>query len=239
MDGKVVMAPADWGNSSIAYRTDLVDDDFKKNESWAIFYDDKYAGKVSMLDNELAILIGAMVGGKTYEEAYKLSGAALGRSRQDMGREGGEEQPLPVDRRFRTAAGSGLRRDRRRLCLERRRQEPQAGGRAVAYAKPKEGYFTWFCGLTLLNSGKADPALAYDFIDAWLSPETGKYLIEGSGYGHANMKSFEVANPDDVAAMGITDPVEHMKSGDPVQDSDGRGADEQNKVWGDIKALKQ
>ena len=54
-------------------------------------------------------------------------------------------------------------------------------GIPIAYAKPKEGYFTWFCGLTLLNSGKADPALAYDFIDAWLSPETGKALIEGSG----------------------------------------------------------
>ena len=29
-------------------------------------------------------------------------------------------------------------------------------GIPVAYAKPKEGYFTWFCGLTMLNSGKAD-----------------------------------------------------------------------------------
>ena len=32
------MAPADWGNSSIAYRPDLVDEDFKQNESWSIFY---------------------------------------------------------------------------------------------------------------------------------------------------------------------------------------------------------
>ncbi len=47
------------------------------------------------------------------------------------------------------------------------------------FAKPKEGYFTWFCGLTLLNVGEADQAMAYDFIDAWLSPETGKALIEG------------------------------------------------------------
>ena len=71
VDGKIVMAPADWGNSSIAYRTDLIDDEFKANESWSIFYDDKYAGKVSMLDNELAILIGAMVGGKSYDEVYR------------------------------------------------------------------------------------------------------------------------------------------------------------------------
>lgn len=35
VDGHVVLAPADWGNSSIAYRPDLVDEDFKKNESWS------------------------------------------------------------------------------------------------------------------------------------------------------------------------------------------------------------
>ncbi|MGH6875281.1 MAG: hypothetical protein ACREDW_09705, partial [Aestuariivirgaceae bacterium] len=29
VDGQVVMAPADWGNSSIAYRPDLIDDEFK------------------------------------------------------------------------------------------------------------------------------------------------------------------------------------------------------------------
>ena len=31
----------------------------------------------------------------------------------------------------------------------------QAQGIPVAYAKPKEGYFTWFCGITMLNTGKA------------------------------------------------------------------------------------
>ena len=31
-----------------------------------------------------------------------------------------------------------------------------AQGIPVAYAKPKEGYFTWYCGMTILNSGKGD-----------------------------------------------------------------------------------
>src|SRR5690606_39857569 len=68
----------------------------------------------------------------------------------------------------------------------------RAEGIPVELAAQKEGMFTWFCGLTLLNTGKADQQAAYDFIDAWLSPETGKALIEGSGYGHATSKAFEI-----------------------------------------------
>ena len=239
VDGKVVMAPADWGNSSIAYRTDLIDDEFKKNESWSIFYDDKYAGKVSMLDNELAILIGAMVGGKSYEDVYQLSGDALAEAAKTYG-----EKAVKNSRFLWTdaselqqglASGEIIAAYAWNDVVKNLTRE----GVAIAYAKPKEGYFTWFCGLTLLNSGKADQAQAYDFIDAWLSPETGKYLIEASGYGHANLKSFEIANPADVAAMGITDPVAHMKSAILFKNPTDAVQTEQNKVWGDIKALKQ
>ena len=80
---------------------------------------------------------------------------------------------------------------------------------------------------------------AYDFIDAWLSPETGKVLIEGSGYGHSNTKSFEIANADDVKAMGITDPIEQMKAGILFKTPPDAVQNEQNKVWGELKALKQ
>jgi spermidine/putrescine-binding protein len=114
-----------------------------------------------------------------------------------------------------------------------------AEGIPVTFAKPKEGYFAWYCGLTLLNTGKADPSLAYDFIDAWLSPETGKALIEGSGYGHSNMKSFEIADPTQVAAMGITDPIENMKAAILFKTPTDAVQNEINKVWSDLKALKQ
>ncbi len=239
LDGKVVMAPADWGNSSIAYRTDLVDDDFKKNESWSIFYDDKYAGKVSMLDNEVAIQIGAMVGGKTYDEVYAMGGAQLAEAAKTWGAKAVKNSRFlwtdASEVQQAMASGEIVACYSWNDLVKNLKRE----GIAVAYAKPKEGYFTWFCGLTLLNSGKADPALAYDFIDAWLSPETGKALIEGSGYGHANMKAFEIANPDDVKAMGFTDPVEHMKSAILFRTPPDEVQNELNKVWGELKALKQ
>ena len=237
--GKVMMAPADWGNSSIAYRPDLIGEDYAKNESWSIFYDEKYKGKVSMLDNEVALVIGAMVSGKSYDEIYNMSGAELDEVTKNWGK-----KCVDVSRFLWTdaselqqalASGEVIAAYAWNDVVKNLTRE----GIPVAYAKPKEGYFTWFCGLTLLNSGKADPALAYDFIDAWLSPETGKYLIEGSGYGHSNVKSFEVANKEDVAAMGFTDPVEHMKSAILFKTPDDKVQEAQTKAWGDIKALKQ
>ncbi|MEZ5912203.1 MAG: extracellular solute-binding protein [Paracoccaceae bacterium] len=87
-DGNVVMAPADWGNSSIAYRTDMIDPAFIADPTWGIFYDEAYAGKVSMLDSEVLIQIGAMVGGMPYDEAYALSGDALAAAAKDWGAKG-------------------------------------------------------------------------------------------------------------------------------------------------------
>ena len=238
LGGKVVMAPADWGNSSIAYRSDLIDPAFAENPTWEIFFDDAYAGKVSMLDNELVIQIGAMVGGMSYDEAYDLSGEALAAAAKEWGTKGVNTSrflwtdPSEVQQAMSSVEVIAA------YAWNDLVKNLKAEGIAVEYAKPKEGLFTWFCGLTLLNTGKADPALAYDFIDAWLSPETGKYLIESSGYGHANRKSFEIANPADVEAMGITDPEALMASAILFRTPPDEVQVEQNRVWGDIKALK-
>ena len=239
MDGKVVMAPADWGNSSIAYRPDLMDEEFKKNESWSIFYDDKYAGKVSMLDNEVALTIGQMVGGMKYEDAAVVTGEQLAKAAKEWGEKVVKNSRFlwndPSEVQQGLASGEIVAAYAWNDVYKNLKRE----GVPVAYAKPKEGYFTWFCGLTMLNRGKADPALAYDFIDAWLSPETGKTLIEGSGYGHANTKSFEAADKQAIVDMGITDPIEHMKNGIVFIQVADNVQNEWNKVWGDLKALKQ
>ncbi len=237
-DGKVVMAPADWGNSSIAYRPDLIDPAFAADPTWGIFYDEAYAGKVSMLDSDVALVIGAMVGGMSYAEAAVLKGDALAAVAKDWGARAVNVSRFlwgdPSEVQQALASGEIVAAYAWNDAIKNLR----AQGIPVEYAKPKEGFFTWFCGLTLLNTGKADLALSYDFIDAWLSPETGKTLIEGSGYGHSNQKSFAAANPDDVAAMGITDPIEHMKQGILFLTPPDEVQNELNKVWGDTKALK-
>ncbi|MGF0538177.1 ABC transporter substrate-binding protein [Agrobacterium sp. ES01] len=237
VDGNVVMVPADWGSSSIIYRPDLIGDAFKDGESWSIFFDDAFEGKVALLDDPLVIALGAMVKGMPYKQANLLTGTELQASLDFAAKAVRNSRFLGGDQtevQQALASGEIVAAYAWNDAVKNLKGE----GINIAYARPKEGYFTWFCGLTILNSGKADPALAYDFIDAWLSPETGKLLIEGSGYGHSNMKSFEAADPKQVEAMGITDPVEFMKSATLFEPQPSAVVNEQTEAWEQIKALK-
>ncbi|MDZ4095202.1 MAG: hypothetical protein U1D35_09875, partial [Paracoccaceae bacterium] len=60
----------------------------------------------------------------------------------------------------------------------------------------------------------------------------------GSGYGHANTKSFEISDPAEIAAMGIEDPVKMMSEAILFRTPPDAVQAEHNKVWGDLKALK-
>jgi spermidine/putrescine-binding protein len=236
-NGQIVMAPADWGNSSYAYRPDLVEEPYKSGESWSIFTDDKYAGKVAMSNNEVAITIAAMLNGMKPGDAFYVGGDQLAATKPIVEKIIANSRVLwddPTSMIQMLASGEIVAA----YAWNDAAKNLQAQGIPVAYAKPKEGYFTWFCGMTLLNSGKADTAAAHDFVDAWLSPETGKYLIEASGYGHSNTKSFAAADPAAVKAMGITDPMEHMASAHlfPPIPSDTLAS--QIKFWEELKALK-
>ena len=54
----------------------------------------------------------------------------------------------------------------------------------------------------------------YDFLDAWLSPETGKWMMEEYGYGHSNKKAFDLVAPQTLIDLGFdTDPAEMLTSG--------------------------
>ena len=61
---------------------------------------------------------------------------------------------------------------------------------------PKEGVVSFCCGLFLIAGGEGNEAAAYDFIDAWTSPEAGKYLVEAYGYGHSNVKSYDIVDSE-------------------------------------------
>jgi spermidine/putrescine transport system substrate-binding protein len=237
INDQVMMAPADWGNAAIAYRPDLIDDAFKADPSWRIFFDEAYQGKVAMVDDPFAIMLGAMSEGMSYDEAYMLRGEALTKATENWGTKAVNTARFlwsdPTEAEQAMASGEIIAAYSWNGLVKNLRGQ----GIPVEYARPKEGFFTWFCGLTLLNSGAADPALAYDFIDAWLSPETGKTLIDG-GYGHANIKSFDLVDKADVEAMGIMDPVTMMQDSIVFKSTPDDVQTEQNKAWGDVKALK-
>jgi spermidine/putrescine-binding protein len=109
-------------------------------------------------------------------------------------------------------------------------------GVPVAYANPKEGIWTWACGLARINTGSGDENLVYDFIDAWMAPETGKFLIEAYGYGHGNRKSFELVDPARLDELGLSDPASLFANGHFFQPLDPETDTRYNKLWEEIVA---
>ena len=236
--GNVVMIPADWGNSGIAYRTDLVEPDFAANESWGIFTDDRYEGKLSMSDTEAAAEIVGLLLGYDKKKIFEMSDAELEATRPLLEKIVRNSRFLWKDNtEINQALASG--EIVAAYAWNETVKSLKEQGVPIKYAEPKEGIFTWLCGMTLLNTGKADEGAAYDFLDAWLSPETGKYMIEAYGYGHSNRKSFEIADPAQVAALGISDPVKHLDNGILFQPVESARNAKYIKLWEEVKALKQ
>lgn len=236
--GDVVMVPADWGNSGIAYRTDLVEPDYATNESWNIFTDDRYQGKVSMSDTEVAAEIAGLLLGYDRKKIFEMSDAELEATRPLLEKIVRNSRFLWKDN---TEIAQGLASGEivAAYAWNETVKTLKEQGIPVKYADAKEGVFTWLCGMTLLNTGKASEAAAYDFLDAWLSPETGKFMIESYGYGHSNRKAFDIADPKKIADLGISDPIKHLNNGillAPVESS--RNA-KYIKLWEEVKALKQ
>jgi len=205
--GKTWLVPFDWGNSSIVYRTDLVQD----ADSWKLLFDERYAGKLSMYgDPEPCVVVAALALG--FDNPFSLSDAQLAEVKTLLARQKGlmrfywdsqtsMEQSMASGE---IVAAYGWNSSYAAL---------KAAGHPVGYARPKEGILTWVAGLVLLNPAYGSLDLAYEFIDAMLDPEVGKYLIEAWGYGHSNRKAFDIADPAAIAAIGIEHPDKLFSEG--------------------------
>ncbi len=60
VDGKQYFIPADWGFSAPLYRSDKVD---TSEDTWGLFFDEKYKGKISWWDALENLIIAGYVNG--------------------------------------------------------------------------------------------------------------------------------------------------------------------------------
>ena len=199
--GNVYFVPWEWGNSSVLYRTDLVD---IKEESWSLLFDERYKGQLSMY-NEAAASVEVAAQTLGYDNIFSLNDAQLAEVRKllvkqrDLLRfhwnsQSEIEQALAAGEIVAAYAWNDA-------VVNLKKQ-----GVPVKYMNPKEGIRTWVCGFILPNVGKGDEQAAYDFINSRLEPETGVEVINQFGYGHANRKAFDLVPRATVEALGIEDP---------------------------------
>ncbi len=218
-DGNVLFAPFDWGNSSVAFRTDLAPE-YVGNHSWKIMFDPKYSGRLAQYNAPVAAsVIAALVLGMPRDSLFSLNDDQIAAVRVKLT----EQQPLI---RFywddQTTAEQALASGEvvaayswNEAPVRLKRQ-----GLPVEYMNPKEGILFWVCGLTKFNSdyGAGDETALYDMVNEMQSPEVGKYVYEEWGYGHSNVKSFEMADKAILEEVNLSNPKAMMDSGVFFQD---------------------
>lgn len=190
--------PFDWGNESILYRTDLVEG---STDSIALLTDPKYQGKLAMYDSSesMGAVSGVLSGAK---DPFALSDAEIEAAKGVM-------KQINANMRFYWTDATQITQALasgeivgawawNAAVVDLKKQ-----GVPIAYMRPKEGIFTWVCGMSLLKNHTGSEDLAYDYINAMLDAETGKTLIEQYGYGHSNQQSFAKVAPERLEELGI------------------------------------
>lgn len=209
----VFFVPIDWGNSSVLYRADLVDPAYQTDHTWKILWDERYAGRLGMFDSiDGAVAVAGLVAGFR-DAAYAMNDEQLKVARDLLA----QQRPLlrfywtdvtAVDQGL--ASGELVATYGWNGSLKRVRDQ----GLDVRMMTPKEGILTWVCGLVKIKDGPGDEQAAYDIIDSFASPESGKYEMENWGYGHSNVKAYDLVDPKVFVDLGISkDVAAFMASG--------------------------
>lgn len=207
-EGNTYFVPWDWGNSSVIYRTDLVDQQYLDEESWEILFDERYKGRLGIYDSVDGVMgvVGLVVGAKnpfdmTDEELERAT--VLLRKQRELLRfywtdQSAVEQAIASGELIASYAWNSAL-----ITLKKQ-------GVPVKYMNPKEGIYTWVCGFALIKGGEGDEDLAYDYLNATLDTSAGEYLMNEYGYGHSNAKTFEIVPKERQLELGIQDPVAHI-----------------------------
>ncbi len=210
VDGKHYSTPCEWGQTSITYRTDLVD--FPDGEeSWSVLWDERYRGKIGMIGNEGdSWWCAAIYAGVPFEEMHTEENI---KKVEDL-----LHKQLPLVREYSddmTTVWQALASGElvAAMTWNDAAVSLKADGVPVAFASPKEGALTWVCGAAIyVDAPRVDKA--HDVANSLLSPETGRFMIEEFGYGHSSVKAFDLVSEEKLAAMGLSrDPEKILGSG--------------------------
>jgi spermidine/putrescine transport system substrate-binding protein len=192
--------PAEWGATAIAYNTDQVPQ--TDVQSLQVFVDPKYAGRISLPDNNddvwaLAYLAtGVTDWTEVTEEQFQAAGEWLRQAHQNVRAywaDGAELAQLMSTGEVVIA-----------WAWNETPTTMVAEGHPIAFERePAEGSTTWFCGYVNLKDSPGSEDKAYDFINAWLEPRTAAYIVENWGYGHSNTEGIAAIDPALVESVGL------------------------------------
>ena len=207
--GNVWMAPFDWGQTSVTYRTDLFE--LEGEESWDMLWDKRYSGRLGSLASAGdawwcgAIKAGVPMTEIATEEAFTKIAAVM-REQRPLIRVYTDDTTTLEQALSSGEMAAAMTWNSSAVLL-------QSEGIPVKFARPKEGALTWVCGV-MIHKDAPNLDRAYDVIELLLSVESGKFMINDYGYGHSNIRSFDEFDEETLAGLGLSkNPNEILSAG--------------------------
>ena len=192
--------PTDWGSSAVTYRSDLVDE--AEVQSVQVFLDPKFEGRTSIADN--------------VDDAYALAFLATGvtdwttATREDFEKASAWLREAHKGIRTYWVDGAELSQlmASGEVLLAWAWNETYirmiAEGHAIkANRNTVEGSSIWSCGFVNVANGPNPEDKMYDFFNAWLEPESARYLVEEWGYGHGNQVAMNDLGQEALNEVGL------------------------------------
>jgi len=195
VNGKQYFVPWDWGFTSILYRTDKI----PNVDSWAVLFDPKYKGHLSMWDDGPgAVTVSSYVHG--YDET-NITDAQLADIKAEWTAQAKLNKTYwtaPADLESLMNSGDVWAG----YSWQGSYAVTKGAGTPVAYANPKEGRNSWV-GLYGISSKSQNVDTALRFIDEKLALLTGQNLVNLYYYGSANQDVMNgLKDPAQAATFG-------------------------------------
>lgn len=232
-NGSPFFVPFDWGQTSITYRTDLVDLQGEE-ESWGLLWDERYKGRIGQLGSAgdawwcAAIYAGIDFSEIATEENVKKV-ADLFRKQRPLIRTYTDEVTSLEQALASGELVAAMTWNSSAVAL-------QAEDIPVKFAKPKEGALT-FVGGMMLHKDAPHSDKAHDIVDALISYDRGRQVITEDGYGHCNIKSLQSFSDEKLDALGLSkDVVGLLEAGKFMIPQNQEFATTSNTLYEEIKA---
>jgi len=233
-NGKVYGVPFMWGPNPLLYDTTVF---AQPPDSWAIFWDAKYKGKISVWDDLSTVYMAAQILGfdkPQPSQLYNLTDDQLAAVKKKllelkpnvrkMWSTGGELTNLFQNHEVALAMGWPLNTsDLRRLNFP------------IGETIPKENTTGWIDHL-MITAASSHKELAHAFLEYMIEAKTQKLVTDRTHYTPANPGAAQFLTADEIKGLHLDDPDAYMQRIYFWQDVPRRA--KYNEIWNEVKAAQ-
>ena len=233
-NGKVFGVPFMWGPNPMIYDTIAFP---QPPDSWNVFWDPKYRGKISVWDDLSTVYMAAQVLGydqpdptQLYNlsdeqlEAVKKKLLELKPNIRKMWSTGGELTNLFQNHEIIAAMGWPLMTNQLRKS-----------NFPVGEVIPRENTTGWIDHL-MITSGSENKDLAYKFLEYMAEAQTQKHVTDVTGYTPANPRAAQFMTPEQIKGLHLDDVDNYQKHIYFWQNVPRRA--KYNEIWNEVKAAQ-